>query len=448
MDRFNEEFLKIKKNFSNLHEINKLNKYFIKKKLKTNTVIFLLNNQIQFSDLNVYEKIALCKGLYDLDYKQFNPTNFFTSAQLMDFETLVIQEERTNVIEFENVGKYNDDNFICIAWKPSALVKAWKNRNIRYNFDSQRQAILSVDRWGNVVHKMNINKQSVEEIKQLIKDKKYFPPDMLAFNIVQLEGKEPLINYDETKKKLTIKTEPNFDSPNTTFVDIVDGAHRTLALVELFDEGVDIDEIFLGFPAQISIITVEQALEFIYRQAKSNKQNEDFLAQKIPDKYKKFIDRMNSSDNAETNVLFNNIAGSYEEMRIEKKMTCANIFRSALKTIEQRMGVNFDLRSELAFGSKYIVDMINIIVEFLKEEEYEDLYKQNFAIFFGFTIMAYYLRANKIPEDKALDMLLEATINLVNTDKKTIASLKLTSIKYPQKVNYDFFINLIEEANR
>lgn len=446
MKNFKTEFLKIKKQLNERSDIKTLNKYFIKKKLKMNTIPFLLSNQLQFEDLNINEKIALCKGLYEAGYTNLNPVHYFTSAQLLDFETLVVEEDYTNVMKFEGVSRYNDDLFLVTAWKPSDLVNAWKNRNIRYNFDSQRQAILSVDRWGNITHKMDINRSSVEEIKKLIKEKKYFPPDMLSFNVLQLEDKEPLIEYNEGERTLKIKTNPDFESPNTTFFDITDGAHRTMALVELADEGIDIDNIFLGFPCQISITTIEEAVAFIYRQSKANRQNEVFLEQKINDKYKKFIDKVLASGNKKTNILFNNIADSYEKMKLEKKLTYMGILKSSLRMIEEKMNINFDSRTELNFGSKKVVETVNTIAEILKEENKEYIYESNCNIYFGFFILAYCLKVNKLDEDESFDVLFNVVKSIINKENE-LKELKLNTLNTHQTRIYDFFVQIFKESS-
>ncbi|MBM7836307.1 hypothetical protein [Clostridium sardiniense] len=445
MKNIRDNFLKIKKEIAYKNEARILNKYFIKKNLRASTVQFLLNDQLDINDLDVNEQIALCKGLSELGYEEFNPTNYFTSSQLLNFETLVIKENHTNIMEFENVSEYNDDLYHVTAWKPSEHVKAWKNRNIRYNFDAQRQSILSIDRWGNVTQKMNINRESVNAIKKLIKEKKYFPPDMLTFNILQLEDKEPLVKYDGENRKLVIKTEPDFESPNTTFFDVVDGAHRTIALVELYDEGVNIDDIFLGFPVQISITTVEEANAFIYRQAQANRQNEVFLEQRIEDKYKKFIDKVESYGNKETNILFNNISDSYERMKLDKKVTYVGLLKSALRMIEKNLDINFDSRAELNFGSRKIVEVVNTIAEILKEEGKEYIYENNCNIYFGFFVLAYYLKINKVNEDKMFDILFEIVQNMIKKESE-LNKLKLNVLNTNYSKIYNFFVDLLEEV--
>ena len=445
MQNYKDNFLKIKKEIASKNEARALNKYFIKKNLRVNTVQFLLNDQLDIEDLDINEKIALCKGLYDLGYEVFNPTNYFTSSQLLNFETLVVRENHTNIMEFEGVSRYNDDLYLVTSWKPSEHVKAWKNRNIRYNFDSQRQSILTVDRWGNVTQKMNINRDSVNEIKKLIKDKKYFPPDMLTFNILQLEDKEPLVKFDEENKKLIIKTDSDFESPNTTFFDVVDGAHRTMALVELYDEGVNIDEIFLGFPVQISITTIEEATAFIYRQSQANKQNEVFLEQRVQDKYKKFIDKVEREGNENTNILFNNISDSYERMKLDKKLTYVGVLKSALRMIEKNLDINFDSRMELNFGSKKVVEVVNTIADILKEEEKDYIYKNNCNIYFGFFVLSYYLKVNKISKDETFDILFKIVQNMIDKeDELNRLRLNVSSTNYTKI--YDFFVKLLEEV--
>lgn len=445
MNNIRDNFLKIKKEIAYKNEARTLNKYFIKKNLRASTVQFLLNDQLDINDLNVNEQIALCKGLYELGYEEFNLANYFTSSQLLNFETLVIKENHTNIMEFENVSEYNDDLYHVTAWKPSEHVKAWKNRNIRYNFDAQRQSILSIDRWGNVTQKMNINRESVNAIKKLIKERKYFPPDMLTFNILQLEDKEPLVKYDGENRKLVIKTEPDFESPNTTFFDVVDGAHRTIALVELYDEGVKIDDIFLGFPVQISITTVEEANAFIYRQAQANRQNEIFLEQRIEDKYRKFIDKVESYGNKETNILFNNISDSYERMKLDKKVTYVGLLKSALRMIEKNLDINFDSRAELNFGSRKIVEAVNTIAEILKEEGKEYIYENNCNIYFGFFVLAYHLKNNKVNEDKMFDILFVIVQNMIKKENE-LNKLKLNVLNTNYSKIYDFFVDLLEEV--
>lgn len=441
MKKFRDNFLQIKKEVVFKNELHTLKKYFLEKNLNINAVNFLLNDQLDIDDLNLNEKIALCKGLYKLGYDIFNPTNYFTSSQLLNFESLALEKNNTNIVEFENVAEYNDDLYIVPAWKPSEHVKAWNNRNIRYNFDTQRQGSLSIDRWGNISQKMTINRKSVEEIKKMIKDRKYFPPDMITLNILQLEDKEPLVKYDKENRKLIIQTETDFNSKHTTFLDIIDGMHRTMSLFELDKEGIDIDKIFLGFPVQISITTIEQANSFIYRQAQANKQSVEFLEQRIDDKYKKFIDKVEAYGNADNNILFNNISDSYEKMKIENKLTYIGVLKSALRFVEKKMDINFDSRIELNMGSKKVAEIINIMVDLIKEKN-KDYYK-NCNIYFGFFVLAYYIKNTKANDEEIFDILIEAVDNMVENEGE-LNKLKLNNVSFNQNKIYKFFIELIK----
>ena len=444
MKKLRDNFLKIKKDVVFKNELNILKKFFLEKNLNVNTINFLLNGQLSIEDLNINEKIALCRGLYKLGYDIFNPVNYFTSSQLLNFESLAVEKNNTNIVEFENVSEYNDDLYIVPFWKPSEHVKAWNNRNIRYNFDTQRQGSLSVDKWGNITQKMTINRKSVEEIKKMIKDRKYFPPDMITLNILQLEDKEPLVKYDKENRKLTIQTESDFNSKNTTFLDIIDGMHRTMSLFELEKEGIDLDKIFLGFPVQISITTTEQANSFIYRQAQANKQSVDFLEQRIDDKYKKVVDKIEAYGNETNNILFNNISDSYEKMKIEKKITYVGVLKNALRTIEKEMKINFDLRMELNIGSKKVAEIVNIIVDILKENNKE--YYKECNIYFGFLVLAYYIKKQKMTDDEIFKNLFNIVEKMIEREEE-LNKLKLNNMHYNQANIYNFFINLAKEGS-
>ena len=419
---------------------------FEEKKLNENVLALYLYNEddiIEFEEINILELIAIVDSIrdeYGLSLKKF-----FTDKEIESYINYapIIDEINTNELIFKNVSRYNDQLYYCTMWKPSDMAMSKENKLVRYNFSTQRDATISIDRYGNVRKKITLNRENVEGIKESILKNEYFPPDTISLNIPLIKGKIPNVMYDEEKRELKIKINYKIDDENFTAIDIIDGWHRYTAIYELFNElrekNKNINNIFNGFPCQISLTTIEEASKFVYRQTLASVAKTEYTQTVIDNKYNKFIKKINLLDSKESNILYDNIANTFELMKVENKITYFGILEKTLKFIEDREKIDFGNLNEQIYGIKDFKTIINVLT--LRANENEVLRTSN--IFVGFLALYAYVRKNNLSEDQIVEKTSETIDKLLMTNESKLDSLKLYQKNTDFKHIYMFFESLI-----
>ncbi|MDC4245576.1 hypothetical protein [Clostridium perfringens] len=424
-------------------------KELIKKKLQPFVFNEVMNdtNGLNIEDLDINEQIAIAKGLYNFGLEVFKPSKFFTINELGAYETYVdlTNEDNNNMIlTFNDVTEYNDQYYCCTCWNPQEQYRARKNRLVRYNFATQRQATIKKTAFGSVRKEITLNRNSVNEIKQTIKNGKYFPPDTLTLNILLLEDKISNIEYNKEKRQLKIAVNYDIDAVDYTVVDFVDGWHRDTAIYELYNEGYDVEKTFKGFPVNISIVKPEIAAEFVRRQMLANSESEEYIKATENNNYNKFINKINSSNNS---ILFDQIAKTRKEMIESNKMTYNDIFQKALRYIERITDIKIEGRNIMLFGVENYIRITNTIIEILKEKKVDkntmDLFT-NEGVWLGYFALWEYLQKNKIDNELEEFNFIKGFVENMIVFKEDIKKLRLNTLKFSISKTYNFFGDLIQ----
>ncbi|MGL6184852.1 MAG: hypothetical protein ACRC1T_05680 [Clostridium chrysemydis] len=427
----------------------KISEELMKKKLQSFLFIDAINENTPSSiaELSKIEQIAICKGINKFKAEGFKLSDFFTTNELHEYETYTVIEETDYTLVFDNVNKYNDEYYCCTCWRPSQQFEARKNKLVRYNFDTQREATFNKNAYGSIRKEITLNRNSVEGIKNTMKKGEYFPPDTLTLNVLLLEDKEPNIKYDEESKKLYITINYNIDDYNYTVVDFADGWHRDTAVWELYKSGENVEDYFKGFPVNISITTSDQAAKFVHRQMLANQESKTYLAAVEDNEFNEFINRINET--AKDNILFNQIAKTREEMFATGKLTYNEILMKALKHINRVENIDFASRSVKIFGTKKYIEIINTINEELmtykKENKINDdeyRYFTTEGIYFGYFAVWLYLQNNKLDEDEEYILINNFVKNMMDI-KEDIKELKLDNKNFTIKKTLETFKSLI-----
>lgn len=418
----------------------------IKKKLTPFIFNEVMNeeNGLNISDLETNEQIAIAKGLYNYGLEKFKPSNYFNINELGAYETYIdINENNDMELIFENVKEYNDYYYCCTYWKPSEQYRARKNRLVRYNFATQRQANIRKTAYGTIRREINLNRKSVNGIKEMIKAGEYFPPDTLTLNILLLEEKNANVHYNKEKEELRIKINYDIDATDYTVVDFTDGWHRDTAIYELYNEGFDVEKTFKGFPVNISIVKPEVAARFVNRQMLANRESDEYMRAMEKNSYNDFIEAVNKNSKS---ILFNQIAKTREEMLKTDKLTYNEVFEKALRHIEKNEDITIEGRSMMIYGTEKYVDIINTIFEILEDKKVDNKIMKVFKsenIWLGYFAIWSYLQKNKlndIEEYKLIDNFVENVIAIKDED---IKDLKLNNKAFNIGNTYNFFRGLI-----
>ncbi|XZI06022.1 hypothetical protein ACSXDM_15740 (plasmid) [Clostridium perfringens] len=418
----------------------------IKKKLTPFIFNEVMNeeNGLNISDLETNEQIAIAKGLYNYGLEKFKPSNYFNINELGAYETYIdINENNDMELIFENVKEYNDYYYCCTYWKPSEQYRARKNRLVRYNFATQRQANIRKTAYGTIRREINLNRKSVNGIKEMIKAGEYFPPDTLTLNILLLEEKNANVHYNKEKEELRIKINYDIDATDYTVVDFTDGWHRDTAIYELYNEGFDVEKTFKGFPVNISIVKPEVAARFVNRQMLANRESDEYMRAMEKNSYNDFIEAVNKNSKS---ILFNQIAKTREEMLKTDKLTYNEVFEKALRHIEKNEDITIEGRSMMIYGTEKYVNIINTIFEILADKKVDNKIMKIFKsenIWLGYFAIWSYLQKNKlndIEEYKLIDNFVE---NVIATKDEDIKDLKLNNKAFNIGNTYNFFRGLI-----
>ncbi len=424
---------------------NSVREELIKKKLTPYIFNEVMNeeNGLNINDLEINEQIAIAKGLYKYGLEKFKPSNYFTTNEIGAYETYVnLNNEDSMELIFDNVTEYNDYYYCCAYWRPSEQYRARKNRLVRYNFATQRQATIKRDAYGSIRREIKLNRKSVNGIKELIKKGEYFPPDTLTLNILLLEDKIANVEYNEKEQKLRIRINYNIDDIDYTVVDFTDGWHRDTAIYELYNEGFDVEEYFKGFPVNISIVKPEVAAKFVNRQMLANKESDEYLKAIENNNYNDFIERINKNNKS---ILFNQIAKTREEMSQMNKLTYNEVFEKALRYVEKIENIKIEGRSIMAFGVDNYIRIISTIFEILQEKDIDDktikLFKSE-GIWLGYFALWSYLQKNKLDEIEEYKLIYNFVENMIGL-KNEIESLKLNNKNFNIGKTYELFRGLI-----
>lgn len=418
----------------------------IKKKLTPFIFNEVMNeeNGLNISNLETNEQIAIAKGLYNYGLEKFKPSNYFNINELGAYETYIdINENNDMELIFENVKEYNDYYYCCTYWKPSEQYRARKNRLVRYNFATQRQANIRKTAYGTIRREISLNRKSVNGIKEMIKAGEYFPPDTLTLNILLLEEKNANVHYNKEKEELRIKINYDIDATDYTVVDFTDGWHRDTAIYELYNEGFDVEKTFKGFPVNISIVKPEVAARFVNRQMLANRESDEYMRAMEKNSYNDFIEAVNKNSKS---ILFNQIAKTREEMLKTDKLTYNEVFEKALRHIEKNEDITIEGRSMMIYGTEKYVNIINTIFEILADKKVDNKIMKIFKsenIWLGYFAIWSYLQKNKlndIEEYKLIDNFVE---NVIATKDEDIKDLKLNNKAFNIGNTYNFFRGLI-----
>ena len=266
--------------------LKSINEEFLKKRLNMRIPIQLING-MELTSLKKIELIGVVEALYNTGYTKFNPSNYFNDVEINKYNNYIGEKEKeVDIIEFDNVTiKPSGDGFF-IPYVPISYVHDLvEDRFISYNFETQRNAKIKKVGEG-FIKQINVNKRSVEEIKELYLNNNAFVTT-ITLNLTGSE-EDGGINYDKENRKLYIKLGSDMT------LDCIDGWHRLSGITKAVEEAKS-REISLEGYINISIetFTIEEARNFIYLNEKKNNIDKDFTKTLNNDDYNIYAKEIN-----------------------------------------------------------------------------------------------------------------------------------------------------------
>ncbi|MFW5890636.1 MAG: DNA sulfur modification protein DndB [bacterium] len=377
-------------------KFKEIRSYLKEKNITTGFTTRVLNNPEQVKNLN---NLYLCIIVlaFNKVFQNLKPNEYFNENEIIEakrFEN-VLKEEKQNKVIFENVFQIATYQYICPYMHCKEIIEYVNNALIRYNFDTQRGS-KNVLFDGNIIKLPFINKEAINEIKDMILEGK-FTSNMITFNMYR-NGYERF-DYGRDKKLI-------IEIGNQSYLDIVDGYHRLLGAMNALYEKPDLD---FGFVINILNYTKDEAQLYIVQEDKRTPISKEIItAYNKQDSSVVFTEEVSKHGTEKTNTLYGKITNELEK----DSLTSVQIFSKAIDYF-----FKIETPADNIKYQKYIVDFFNHIMVFY-EKDFMDLEKsreKNYRLypnsFIGYIALAYKLYNNNWQTK------LEECLNNINLDK-------------------------------
>lgn len=380
-----------------------LNKKFSDKGLSVKIPSLLMdkNESTNVDNINNLELITLINAIYEYynDFK-YKPSNYFSDMELSEFDSYVHKDENVvDSIHLKNGIKINDQQWVfyvpledCYLYKNSLL--------IRYNVQTQRKAeYKEIGTKGFVVEDAALDENAVESIKSVFLEEN-FTPNLITLNVLIQEGKTA--QFSESGRDVIIT--PNYDrsSPNTTYVDCIDGYHRYTGGCKAYKEALDKGKKLKGgLIVSLVRMTVDEARNYIAREFKRSSTSQEWLDSITENDYTKMADKIISNIDLSKIGLNDFVGLTYDDIKYKNKITNRSVFVNGIKSTDIQVN---DL-SEVVFSSKKIGEITTIIINQIAthfNNDYKKILKE--SMFLDANIFIGYIAiANKIMNYKDYD---------------------------------------------
>lgn len=222
-------------------------------------------NELENPELDLSKEYMyfLAKCLFKiLESERFNPANYFTEADMQDIETLwegEVEDEIKLPYTFKNAVKYSDSN-LTFQITAEELYRLFENKLLHYNPNAQRtNKTKKLEGTDIEIPVPELNKKSVDEIKELFKEGKLIS-SMFTFNARVGSADEGIeLIYDEENMSLTVT--------EGTILDVLDGYHRLIGITTAIRQHPELKHLLKRvFKVDIYNYTQKQAREHFGQQ--------------------------------------------------------------------------------------------------------------------------------------------------------------------------------------
>lgn len=325
-------------------------------KISSGLILSYLNYSKPLNLATQLELYIICESINTyFKEKIINISEMFTDIEINSYskEALdIITEYSDNKIVFKNVFMINPQHFIVNLVEYKQFYDIMNNGLLTYNFKTQRQAKY-YNYKNNKYKKPFLNQNSVKEIFQLMINKEFYS-NAISFNVRYLTGVENIV-YNKIKNELTITID------EYTFLDIVDGYHRLIALIKAYKMQVN-------NTMQLNIFhhTESNINKFIIQESKINKIHTDHLIKlNENDEWVALAKAINDTGTPKTNILHKQI--------MESNNSNINL-KDFVKRLKDSFEKYYNNPADAIKIKNYVINRFN---EFYIDNEYET-YKKTF----------------------------------------------------------------------
>lgn len=429
--------------------IKYLNQKFSDKGLSVKIPSLLMdeNESTNVNNIKTIELITLIDAVCEYTHdSRYNPSHYFSDKELNDFDSHISKDENVvDCIHLKNGIKINDEQWVfyvpledCYLFKNSLL--------IRYNIQTQRKPeYKEIGTKGFVIEDAALDEGAVESIKEVFLDEK-FTPNLITLNVLVQEGKTA--QFKEEGNDITII--PNYDrnSPNTTYVDCIDGYHRLTGAYRAYKEELEKGKKLKGgLIVSLVRMTVSEARDYIAREFKRSSTSQEWLDSITENDYTKMADKIVSNINLSNIGLVDFVGLTYDDVKYKNKITSRNVLVNGIKNTD----IKVNNLNEVVFSGKKIADIITIIINQIAthfDNDYKKILKESMFLDTNMFI-GYIAIANKIMNLKDYDYraieIAEKLYNLNNDYKEIEKELYLKNKNYTVYKIFNYFEDKVGE---
>ncbi len=236
----------------------------------------------ELSDEMLYKLMSSIREVALSRYESLDPSDLFNKKYFNEEEIelyeMPLDEEKDFDIEIAD-WKQVSPNKYTIYVTIDEVIK-WRNYNkLRFNPETQRDLITIIVK-GVPIKKLDINRKSINEMKELRKKGLYFP----------VRG---IININPDYFDKPIIKDGKMIIPAETHMDLIEGFHNYIAMCEVKDENPNYEELC---EFDIMLLNVDDANRFILQMDKKNhfKTNQTIRMDRI-NQVNYIIDQLNKS---------------------------------------------------------------------------------------------------------------------------------------------------------
>ena len=359
--------------------IQEIRRNFAQKGLDTNIPSMLFKNQMEVEDLKINELICLTEFLYtELNQERFSLKKYFSDMEISNYKVYQQPNKETqtnNIVHIEEVRMITDIEYV-VPMTAKQLTELRQNRQYAYFKDIQRCTKKEKLPNGDIIEKINVNKQGIESLKSRFKDKeRYIVPTEISFTILDIENKNPQYQFIPQYKNtgdLNIKINFDIDSDEYTPLIINDGYHRLTAITDAYleDNSIADKQLVVG----IHVLTEVQAKDLTADTFKQNATDKQWIDSLKFTKENQIIDML-----IQKSVFLseNDIVNSKRDFVRDTK---AITYRVLLKQGIKLLNLTFNNDITMTRNVTKIAKNLDILLNYLKDE-YRELFHRDCLLF-------------------------------------------------------------------
>lgn len=237
----------------------------------------IINKNILLNELNLNILCLLVIYLKNITRDEnIDPKKYFTEKEInvaRRYEENVENENNLKLpLTIDDVLMLDSENYLT-TMTLQQVVNLFESGLLEYNFQTQRSPKLKRQK-DTIIMVPNINKKSVQEIKEHILNNTYLP-DTIVFNVLA-DGNEKII-YNSKNRQLIIESGE---------IDVLDGFHRVSGMMQAYKTSPDIE---FNIHVAIKNYNLRKAQSYVAQVNTVNKIDKTHLKVLKSDRYSDFI---------------------------------------------------------------------------------------------------------------------------------------------------------------